>query len=64
MFGSACLVMEQIRFSLTKKAKKCLSYFQAKFNRPWDYVKNFGIYSQLDSKSKTWFFTFLKVYVS
>ena len=32
--------------------------------RPWDYPQNLGIYSQLDRKSKTWFFTFLNVYVS
>ena len=34
--------------------------------RSWDYLENFGIYSQLqlDRKSKTWFFTFLNVYVS
>ena len=32
--------------------------------RSWDYPENFGIYSQLDRKSKTWFFTFLNVYVS
>ena len=31
--------------------------------RSWDYPENFGIYSQLDRKSKTWFFTFLSVYV-
>ena len=31
--------------------------------RPWDYPENFGIYSQLDRKSKTLFFTFLNVYV-
>ena len=31
--------------------------------RPWDYPENCGIYSQLDRKSKTWFFTFLNVYV-
>ena len=27
--------------------------------RSWDYPENFEIYSQLDRKSKTWFFTFL-----
>ena len=32
--------------------------------RPWDYPENFGIYSQLRRKSKTWFFTFLNLYVS
>ena len=32
--------------------------------RPWDCSENFGIYSQLDRKSKTWFFTFLDMYVS
>ena len=32
--------------------------------RSWDYPENFGIYSQLDRKSKTWFFTFPNVYVS
>ena len=32
--------------------------------RSWDYPENFGIYSQHDRKSKTWFFTFLSVYVS
>ena len=31
--------------------------------RSWSYPGNFGIYSQLDRKSKTWFFTFLCVYV-
>ena len=31
--------------------------------RSGDYPENFGIYSQLDRKSKTWFFTFLSVYV-
>ena len=29
--------------------------------RSWDYPENFGICSQLDRKSKTWFFTFLNV---
>ena len=32
--------------------------------RSWDYPEYFGIYSQLDRKSKTWFFIFLNVYVS
>ena len=32
--------------------------------RSGDYPENFGIYSQLDRKSKTWFFTFLNVYFS
>ena len=32
--------------------------------RSWDYPEHFGIYSQLDRKSKTWFFIFLNVYVS
>ena len=32
--------------------------------RSWDYPDHFGIYSQLDRKSKTWFFIFLNVYVS
>ena len=32
--------------------------------RSWDYHEHFGIYSQLDRKSKTWFFIFLNVYVS
>ena len=32
--------------------------------RSWDYPEHFGIYSQLDWKSKTWFFIFLDVYVS
>ena len=27
--------------------------------RSWDYTWHFGIYSQLDRKSKTWFFIFL-----
>ena len=31
--------------------------------RSWDYPEHFGIYSQLDRKIKTWFFTFLNVYV-
>ena len=31
--------------------------------RLWNYLENFGIYSQLNRKSKTWFFTFLNVYV-
>ena len=31
--------------------------------RSWDYPETFGIYSQLDRKSKTWFFTFLDMYV-
>ena len=31
--------------------------------RSWDYPENFVIYSQLDRKSKTWFFTFLNMYV-
>ena len=31
--------------------------------RPWDYPENFWICSQLDRKSKTWFFTFLNVYI-
>ena len=30
-------------------------------NRPWDYPENLEIYSQLDRKSKTCFFTFLNV---
>ena len=33
-------------------------------NKPRDYPENFGIYSQLDRKSKTCLFTFLNVYVS
>ena len=32
-------------------------------NRPGDYPENFGICSQLNRKSKTWFFTFLDVYI-
>ena len=36
---------------------------QEKNHRPWDYPENFLIYSQLDRKSKTCFFAFLKVYV-
>ena len=32
--------------------------------KSWDYPEHFGIYSQLDRKSKTWFFIFLNVYVS
>ena len=32
--------------------------------RSWDYPEHFGIYSQLDRKSKTWFFIFFDVYVS
>ena len=32
--------------------------------RSWDYPDNFGIYSQLDRKSKTWFLFFLNVCVS
>ena len=31
--------------------------------RSWDYPEHFGMYSQLDRKSKTWFFTFLDVCV-
>ena len=31
--------------------------------RSWEYPENFGIYSQLDGKSKTWFFNFLNMYV-
>ena len=31
--------------------------------RSWDYPEYFGIYSQLNRKSKTWFLTFLNVYV-
>ena len=30
----------------------------------WDYLEHFGIYSQLNRKSKTWFFIFLNMYVS
>ena len=32
--------------------------------RSWDYPEHFGIYSQRDRKSKTWFFIFLNVYIS
>ena len=32
--------------------------------RSWDYPEIFAIYSQLDRKIKTWFFTFLSMYVS
>ena len=32
--------------------------------RSWDYPKNVGIYSQLDRRGKSWYFTFLNVYVS
>ena len=32
--------------------------------RSWDYPENVGIYSQLDRRSKSWYFTFLNVYVS
>ena len=35
-----------------------------KISRPWDYPENSGICSQLDRKSKTWFFTFLNVHIS
>ena len=31
--------------------------------RPWDYPENLGICSRLDRESKTWFFTFLNVYI-
>ena len=32
--------------------------------RSWDYPEHFGVYSQLDRRSKTWFFICLNVYVS
>ena len=32
--------------------------------RSWDYSENFGIYSQLDRTSKTWFFSFPNLYFS
>ena len=32
--------------------------------RSWDYPEHFGIYSQLDRRSKNWFFICLNVYVS
>ena len=38
------------------------NYIEYEFNRPWDYVENFGIYSQLDRKSKTCLFTFLYMF--
>ena len=56
--------------NLTTSADKILSssceilVIDLKINRTWGYPENFGIYSQLDRKSKTWFFTFLNVYVS
>ena len=37
-----------------------ISSFSSHF-RSWDYPEHFGMYSQLDRKSKTWFFTFLDV---
>ena len=37
----------------------CISLY-----RPWNHREDFGIYSQLNRKSKIWFFTFLNVYVS
>ena len=45
--------------SLLHIISSLFSYF-----RSWDYPERFGIYSQLDRKSKTWFFIFLNVYVS
>ena len=45
--------------SLLHIISSLFSYF-----RSWDYPEHFGIYSQLDRKSKTWFFIFLNVYVS
>ena len=49
------------------KLPHSLLAWEAKFyvddTRPWDYLENFGICSQLDRKSKTWFFTFLNVYI-
>ena len=52
---SACLAFTPTYFYLL--------YIRKQF-RPWDYPENFGIYSQLNSKRKTCFFTFLNVYIS
>ena len=41
--------------------KPFLANTQRWFNidiRRWDYLENFGIYTQLDRKSRTWFFYF------
>ena len=41
--------------------KSFLANTQRWFNidiRRWDYLENFGIYTQLDRKSRTWFFYF------
>ena len=38
--------------------------FLLSHSRSWNYPEHFGIYSQLNRKSKTWFFIFLNVYIS
>ena len=54
------------KLTLTKNSQKYLTNISQKFFdfKPWYYPENFGIYSQLERKSKTWFFTSLTVYVS
>ena len=50
---------------IIKSSSKCNSRKKCYFNiiRPWDYPESFGICFQLDRKSKTWFLTFVSVYV-
>ena len=38
--------------------------FWSRLYRSWDYLENYGIYSQLDRKSITRYFAFLNVYIS
>ena len=37
---------------------------QISYSRAWDYPENLGIYCHPDRKDKTWFCTYLNVYVS
>ena len=54
--------MSNIRSKILRRSVTYLCVFC--LYRPWDYPESFGIYSQLDRKSKTCFFTILNVYVS
>ena len=63
---------EIYHFSMLSHQTTFLFEQSAPFNQPliqplyrsWDYLEHFGIYSQLNRKSKTWFFIFLNVYIS
>ena len=56
----------EIYFVFQQKLDILLHIIRSLFShfRSWDYPEHFGIYSQLNRKSKTWLFIFLNGYVS